>query len=327
MNRKTVAIGLLVILVVPVIFFISPNTKHHTASTSANVSEIDPKDENFSTSISFDQRELQLDHEVVQFKIIFHENDSINISSFIKIEQSGRGLEPQACLLILTNGSTSIFEKTNVTFLYYVPSAILFDVTIFGHRIAFGGQLFYKLLNRTRFRIGIMNEQHKEVNVKNSEAWYLTIAEFNRKPGTVLTIKIRSLSSSPIIELIQTERHSNIGFFSALDNDFEGRYIGLRLPLLPFGFSIANNLHKEVTTSLGSVIYFCSVGHAKGRIKVEAPHNRTYLNLNNRIALFSYYGDWNGTWNFFASGVGFPWKHYVILFYADINPHLKLRNE
>jgi hypothetical protein len=326
MNTKIVTLGLLLMLVIPVIFFINPSTEHHIVSTSATVFGTGPKDENHSTSITVDQKDLQLDQEVVQFKIIFYKDDRINVSCFLKIQQSGIDLEPQACLLILTNGTETLFRKTNVSLLLNIPSAILFDTTIFGHRIAFGGRVFYKLLNLTRFRVGAAMGQYNDVHVQKGDVWYLTMAEANRKPGGILTITVRSLSSSPSIELVQIDRHSNIGFYSALDNDFEGRYMGFKLPILPFGFSVANNLHKEVVTSRGSVIYFCSVGHAKGRMKVEAPNNKTYLNLNNKLALFTYCGNLKGTWNFYTSGVGFPWKHNVMLFYADVDPHLQLRN-
>jgi hypothetical protein len=326
MNPKITVSGIVVIVVIPLLFFINTNTDHNITPLIENNSENEPEDNHYQSLISIDQNELRLNHEVIQYKVIFHENDTINVSASLVLQQLGKDFEPQACLLILTNGTASVFKKSNVSFLFYVPSPILFDVTIFGHRIAFGGRLFFKLLNHTRYRIGINRELYDDVQVKKGDAWFLTIANFNSKPGEKLTVDFTSLSSSKSMELVQIDRHTNIDFYSALDNDFEGRYMGFKIPFLPFGFSVANNLYKEVITSRGSVVYFCSAGHAKGRIKVAAPNSKVYLNANNKMASFTYCGNLTGSWNFSASGFGFPWKHMVVLFYADVDPRIKMRN-
>jgi hypothetical protein len=324
MNMKVTALALLVILMVPMIFFLNTNTDQHRVPAFTTLSRAVQENANTTSHLIIDQKDLQLDHEVIQYKIIFHKNDIINVSTRLLIQQSGNDVEPKSCLLICTNGTSSIFEKSNVSFLFYVPSALLLDVTMFRHRIAIGGSIFFRILNHTRFRIGIARELSNDVTVKNGDVWYLTLADTDKSPGEQLIFTCISLSSSASMEIIQLERHSDIGFYSALDNDFEGHYLGFKLPFLPFGVSIASNLHKEVNTLRGSVVYFCSVGHLRGRIRIEAPNNRTYLNANNGMALFTYCGNWTGTWNFSSSGVGFPWKHNVMLFYADVDPHIKL---
>jgi hypothetical protein len=324
MNTKIYVCGLLLMLVIPVLFFVQTYTQHPIASLFANFPDDESNITSYSDHIIVDQAQIQLNHEVIQYKIIFHQNDTINVSTFLALQQFGRDYDPQACLLILANGTTSIFRKSNVSFLFYVPSAILFDATLFGHRITFGGRLFFKLLNHTRYRIGISRYLSNDAEVKKGDVWYLTMAVFHSKPGEQMKLALTSLSSSPSMELIQLNRHTNIGFYSSLDNDFEGRYMGVKLPFLPFGFSVANNLHTEVLTTKGSFLYFCSVGHAKGRMKVHTPDNKTYLNVNNKISLFFYYGNLTGRWEFSASGIGFPWKHLVMLFYADIDPYITL---
>jgi len=287
MNMKVTALALLVILMIPLIFFLNNSTDQHRAPTSMTLAGIDHENDNTTSHLVIDQKDLQLNHEVIQYKIVFHENDTINVSARLLIQQSGNDVEPKACLLICTNGTSSVFEKSNVSFLFYVPSALLLDVTMFRHRISIGGSIFYRLLNLTRFRIGVAEESSNDVTVKNGDVWYLTLAELNNKPGEQLMFTCVSLSSTASMEIIPLERHADLGFYSALDNDFEGRYLGFKLPFLPFGFSIANNLHKEVSTLRGSVVYFCSVGHLRGRIRVETPDNRTYLNENNGMALFT----------------------------------------
>jgi len=324
MNVKIMAILVIVILFVPVLFFLRMDERHSFTTVSGDVSEDEQEPHHGSYQVVIDQKQLQLHHEVVQYQVVFHENDTINVSAVMALQQLGTDLTPQASLFILSNGTASIVEKSTVSFLFHVPSALFFDATVLRHRFAFGGRFFFKLLNLTRFRIGASLAKYEEVPVKKGDIWFLTIAVFASKPGEVLTIVFRSLSSSLSMELVETERHTNIGFYSALDSDFEGRYVGFKLPLLPFGFSRADDLCKEVTTSKGSLLYFCSVGHVKGRLKVEAPNQKFYLNTNDNMAVFSYCGNLTGRWNFSASGFGFPWKHLVFLFYVDVDPHIRM---
>jgi len=325
MNTKIKAILVIVILFVPVLFFLRVDERHSlTTTVLGGASEDGQELDHVTDKVVLDQKQLQLHHEVVQYQVVFHENDTINISAFLALQHLGTDFTPQASLFILTNGTTSIIKKSTVSFLLYVPSALLFDATVLRRRFAFGGRIFFKLLNLTRFRVGVSLEKYEEVAVKKGDIWFLTIAVSASKPGEILTIVFRSLSSSLSMELVEIERHTNIGFYSALDNDFEGRYMGVKLPFLPFGFSRADDLHKEVTTSKGSVLYFCSMGHVKGRLKVEAPNQKVYLNTNNNMAVFSYCGNLTGRWNFSASGFGFPWKHLVFLYYVDVDPHIRM---
>jgi hypothetical protein len=239
------------------------------------------------------------------------------------LQQEAKDFEKMASLLILTNGTSSVFKKYNVIFLQDVPLGLIIDMTAVGHRISIGGRLFYKLLSFTNFRIGTFNQIFQNTNVKKGDVWYLTMAEYYNKPDEELKIAFKSLLLLSSMELVQLDRHTNMNYYSAMDNEFEGRYFGFKFPFLPFGFSIARNLEKEIKTSKGSVVYFCSIGHAKGKIEVSLPNNKTYVNTNKRMALFEYCGNQTGNWKFFASGVGFPWKHFVVLFYVDVDPHIK----
>jgi hypothetical protein len=325
MNLKVAVLIGMLIFVVPLIFFLgSTNTTPYRSFEHANVSENANDSITYDSYLKIDQKNLSLNHEVMQFKIIFHENDTINVTTMMILQQTGKDFEPQGCLLILSNGNSGIFDEEEVSLLYDVPFGVLFDATFLGHRLAIGGRMFHALLTFTRLRIGTLRQLFKDVEVKKGDVWYLTLAEFNRKPEEELKIVFRSLTESPSMELVQLDRHSDIGFYSALDSDFEGRYIGFKLPFLPFGFSVANHLHTEVVTSRGSVVYFCSVGHSRGRIEVKMPDNKTYVSVQEKIIVFSYAGNLTGVWNFSASGVGFPWKHMVVLFYADVDPHLQL---
>lgn len=124
------------------------------------------------------------------------------------------------------------------------------------------------------------------------------------------------------MEITQIDRHNNMGFYTSINNDFDGKYFGFKfIPYLPFGLSIAKNLQKEITTTNGSIIYFNSAFHRKGQISIET-QGETATNNKKNSASIIYCGNQTGTFKFSASGVGFPWKHFVTLFYVDINPHI-----
>jgi hypothetical protein len=325
MNKKITALAVLLLIGLPFLIVSFSNTKTSESLTpsSVNNSDITNTALQYSDNIIIDQKDIQLNHEVIQYKIIFHDNDTINVSALMIVQQTGKDFEPRTCMLILTNGSVSIFNNKSVWMVSDIPAGLIIDITMFGHRIAAGGRLFHKLLNYTRLRIGSSQQLFKNANVKNGDVWYLTLANLNRKPEEALKISFRSVSSSLSMELVQLDRHSNMGFYSSLDNDFEGRYTGVKFPFLPYGFSIANNLHTEVVTTKGSILSFCSVGHTKGRMEINTPYNKTYVSTERRMLLFNYAGNQTGKWYFSASGIGFPWKHLVWLFYIDVDPYMK----
>lgn len=318
---KVAGIVIILISITASIFFVDHRAITSIIPTFVNDSESRVKTANYTSHIALDQKDLKLDHEVIQFKIIFHEKDTINVSVQLAIEEMFR--EPTACLMMITNGSTSIFGNTTVLSFSYLPTGTIVDTTIFHYRFIFGGKLFHKLLSFTRFRIGQAVKLSKNVQVQSGDVWFLTMVELNSKLGEELKVAFRSLMSFSSMELVQLNRSSNLGFFSSLDNDFEGIYMGFKIPFLPFGFSIAHNLHKEVILLKGGLINFASVGHRKGKITVEMPNGKIYTNPNKMVAIFSYCGNQTGTWKFSASGWGFPWKHVVVLFYIDVDPHIK----
>ena len=313
---------LIIALIIVVLFlFITANqTKSINPLTIPEEKPLPPISQ-YSNNIYIDQEQLDLNNEAIQYQIIFHRNDTINISLKMTLQQTGLDFQPMCSFLMITDGNKSVFTNATMFFLSDVPTGAIIDTNIFGKRISIGGKLFNRILSKTRFHIGSSCYYTEDIRVKNNTVWFLTIAQLDNTHKEFLATSIKSNYEG--MELIQTERTDRMGFYTSFNNDFDGKYFGFKfIPYLPFGFSIAKNLQKEITTTEGSIIYFSSIGHRKGQISIET-QNETFTNTNKRSAAFIYCGNLTGTWKFSASGVGFPWKHVVCLFYADINPHIK----
>lgn len=322
MTFKTIptilTISILIILIP--IFLLTTQTTEITIVPPHNYPQ-KPLATHYVNNIYLDQEQLNLNNEVIQYQIIFHRNDTINISLQMILQQTGIDFQPMCSFLMLTDGNKSVFKNTTMFFLYDIPTGSIIDANILGKRISIGGKLFNRILSKTRFHIGSACYYTEDIKVKNNTVWFLTIAQLDNTHKEILATSIKSNYEG--MEIIQTERTNDMGFYTCVNNDFDGKYFGFKfLPYLPFGFSIAKNLQKEITTTKGSIIYFSSIGHRKGQISIEI-QNETFTNTNKRSATFIYCGNQTGTWKFSASGIGFPWKHFVTLFYIDIDPHMK----
>lgn len=252
-------------------------------------------DKTHDSYIELDQSDLKLDHEVVQYRILFHENDTIKVNAHLGYRVIDT--ETVAYLLYLSNGIDTLIE----------PLIMLHEPV--------GGKLRYKILN-----VGKDKDLSATKSVENGDVWYLTIGVYNSKKEEI-TVSFESELNS--MELIELDKHSKIEYFSVWNRkDFSGFYFGVKLFILPFGFSIARNIEKSITLNDGAIIWFMSIGHLIGNIKVNTPYGN-YNDNRNPFAEYRYAGNQTGTWTFKASGIGFPFKHAIILFYADINPHIQ----
>lgn len=253
--------------------------------------------ETYEHYIKIDQSNLKLDHEVVQYKIIFHENDTVDF--FGRVRYRIVEVEPVAYFLCLTDG------KKN-----------LVNITLFIHE-PIGGKLRYKLLN-----VGQTNDVNTIESVSKGDVWYLTIAVFNSKKEEITAL---FQTSTYCMELVELERHSEIEYLSAWQRDFDGLYLGVKLLLLPFGISIARNVGKIIITTRGTIVKFLSACHLICRLNVIAPDGAHGGYMSEKgMARYMYLGNQTGAWSFETSGIGFPFKHIIMLFYIDIDPHIRL---
>ncbi len=273
--------------------------------------EPEPDTETYESSIEIHQSHLCLDHEVIQYKFLFHDNATVTVDA--RVAYIIRDLKPVAYLFYLTDGEKRL---TNFSYCTHVPTGTILDITTRRNHFKIGGRLLYRLIN-----IGRDVPIDKTFSVASGDEWYLTIGVYRSIKEEEIFFKLKS--NKPCIEIIPLERHDKIGYFSSWNNDFSGTYIGFKLPFLPFGFSFADSLEKEITTTRGTIVSFLSVAHLKGKIVVRLPEGSFYSNSDRWSAGFSYEGNNTGTWAFKASGIGFPWKHIVMLFYADVNPHIQ----
>jgi hypothetical protein len=284
-----------------------PSPTDNIQNTGLEISEI--KD-----SIEINQDDLQLNHEVVQFKIIFHDSDTINISIHMSLLQ--KDMQEKAFFIMLTDGTKSLISvDTDMLLLFYVPLSII-DITTPMRRLCFGKPLLYLFSNK--INLGLQKITTNVVSAKKNDTWYLTIAVLTKTEGDI-TIKFKSQHQS--MEILQTQRHSNLDFYSSYNNGFSGKYFGIKFFI--FGFSLAKNINKQIETKTGSIIHFISAGHTKGDINVQGPNEIAYSDDKRFITTYTYHGNATGQWVFSANGRSFLWKYGIILFYIDIDPHFR----
>jgi hypothetical protein len=265
----------------------------------------------YQDSFTISQDQLHLDHEFVQYRIRIQENASINIQ--MNITHVMLDFQPVCYRMYLTNGTDFVTNETQISDTQ-VLAGILFDASILGHRIIIGGRQFMK-----HIPYGVMQTRNETVNATKGDIWYLTIIVLRKK---LETVDFTALASTPCMEVEQTVRGRNLGFFSAWDGDFDGLYVGIKLlPLTPFGISFAY-IKKKILTQTGALFEFISAFHRRGGISITVPHGTTITQTGRRLCLYSGFINVSGQWEFTAWGYGFPYKHLVTLFYADVDPHI-----
>ncbi len=314
---KIITLGIAVICIAPLII-----TNQNETKETNNIQEtLKEENENlYLSSYNFSQKKLNLDHEFVQYKIIFHENTTVNYKYFLKYRI--KDLHPHYYFITFTDGKKGIMERevegkfyeTPILGYSMIPSGILMDLNLGKLRFSIG-KLLFKILP-----IGNVDSIKGEVEVNNGTEWFLTLGVYHKGIDEKFYISLES--EKKCLEIIKLDRDNRIEYLSAVNGDFSGLYLGLKI--LSRGFSRAKNLKTTITTTKGSVISFCSVGHISGRIEVIGPDGKIYNKNTRKLASFQYYGNQTGTWKLSSSGFGFPWKHIVSLFYIDVDPHFYL---
>ena len=313
---KILTITVIIIILLSILTFsivTKDNQTENKTMTKNTEEQINTKQ--YTNTIEITQQEIQLDYEVIQYKIIFHEDDTINVYLYGQI--LSKSLGEKLFLISITDGRDSIIQKIDKNhyhiFLIHLPVG-RFEITT--PRFKFVGKLplIFKLRN-----VGLKDYCIGDVDVKKNDTWYLTIAVVSQKE-TDIQIKLKSENKS--MELLQIERHSKLGFYSANHNDFDGKYYSISYG--GFGITYAKNLNKKIETTDGSFIYFSSISHKKGDVKIQTP-DKTILSSNNKkVIQYIYIGNNTGVWSFTANGrnlLGF--KYMIILFYIDINTYSK----
>lgn len=277
-----------------------------------------PQNESISYSnlVEFNQDALQLQKEVVQFEIKFHQDDVVDVSSHMSVYYVDETITSVYCLL--TDGEKPLLEPPGGPF--YVPYR-KYSIITPRMRLSVGKFWFVKLLNdrEGKTRIGAQWNVSGQFDVEAGDIWYLTLAVPTSAEKSGYSVVFNSLNKS--MEVTQLVRHNNLGLYSANYNQFSGKYYGIKLSW--FGGFVVCDVTKEITTKDGSIVEIYVAGHMKGNMMVHLPNGEEIPFSKRGIMHYSYLGNESGTWMVTVKG----WSIYLImdvwLLYIDIDPHLK----
>ena len=309
-------------LMIPLILYICLNQSYgtplETLQKEESIKKLPSESDTNQKTIELTQTDMQLDHEVIQYKIIFHEKERINVSIHLFLRQTG--MENKVFFLMLTDGNKSILpNQVDMLYLSYVPMGLI-DITTKNSRFIVGQHLVKRILQQ--LQIGMEKTIKADRAVMKNDAWYLTIAALTPAEGDI-TVKLSSLHES--MECIQLERHTNLELYTAYDTDFSGTYLGMKFFL--FGCSYAKNLARHIETTTGSILHFASGGHSRGKITVQHPDGSISSNDDRFLATYTYHGNETGHWGFTANGWSLRWKYGITLFVIDNDPHFRYSSQ
>ena len=269
----------------------------------------EPEEIEYDDSFSVSQRSLGLDHEYIQYEILFHEDDTIKVD--ISMTYEANSFENLFYLVYLSDGRK---ELTYKTFLQHEPTAKI-DITNARKRFSF---LHTPSSNERSFS--------KTFSVNENDTWYLTIVVY--KSGTE-TIEVSLKSRESSLEMISSETGDTMEYFTTQDADFSGRFLRRYRGVSIFGLGYASGkVTKTITTTEGSLFY-CNVNNfIDADIIVTHPNGKTYQHASKKVGKFmqnnTHYFEGTSTagdWIFNIDVKSFPKKASASLFYIDINPH------
>jgi len=312
--KKIITISIIPLLIISgYLICTCPNSNQNSIEKNLLGKKSSNESNGYSNFIEFDQRSLQLQHEVVQFKIIFLDNDTVDVSLFMYVSYVDQIITSN--YFLLTNGVKPIMKPR---ILSYVPERKYVIIT---PRIQFSIGKFWliKMLNdrNGKHRIGSSCTDSDHFYVHAGDIWYLTLAvpTSSEKSGFNVTFK----STQHSMHFIESVRHSDLGFYAANYYQFSGNYYAIKFSFLG-GCSICN-INKEMTTRNGSIIDFCVAAHRKGSMIVKQPNREEISNKNKGFIHYGYLGNATGDWKFNFKGWSIYFRIAAMLLYIDIDPH------
>ena len=265
----------------------------------------------YANLLTFDQQELQLKHEVVQYEIKFHHQDVVNVSVSMYVRYIDRTITSE--YFLLTDGEKPLFRPL---LLFYVPERKYSLITPRFH-LSFGQFFLWKFLDhRGKIFMGSGGTFSKDFSVHDGESWYLTMGVPTTAEQSIYSVVFTSENTS--MDVSQLTRHDKLGFYSADYHQFSGKYYALKLLFLG-GFSICD-VNREATTTSGLIISMFAVGHRKGSMTITLP-NRTALQSDQKRAIVvNYIGNQSGVWQMRVKGWSLYFRMAVLFLYIDIDP-------
>lgn len=265
----------------------------------------------YSNHIDFNQDDLQLKKEVVQFKITFHQDDVVEVKSKVAVLYVDETVTSVYCLL--TNGEKPLLIPQGF---WYVPERKYHIITP-KIRLSVGKIWLTKLLQG---KIGSVDEKSGHFDVQAGESWYLTLAVPTPSQEIGFSVVFSSVYES--MEVTELTRHGNVGLYTAAFNEFQGRYYSLKIRAL-FGGSVCD-VSKEITVRDGSIMYLWVAGHRKGSLDVSLPTGEQRHFSHEGIMVYVFIGNDSGTWRFAVKGWSVYYRMAVLLLSIDIEPYCRI---
>jgi len=268
------------------------------------------KSTNYTNHVEFNNDVLQLKKEAVQFKITFHQNDSVDVSLKIVTMYVDETITCVYCLL--TDGAQSLLEPRCIAF---IPERrfLLLTPKI---RLSIGKWWLPNIFPDT---VGQPNNASKQFDVQAGDTWYLTLAVPTTSEKSYFSVVFESTNGS--MEVTQLARHRNVGFYTPTFKQFSGKYYAIKLGIL--GGGSACDISKEITIRNGSTLQCVVAGHRKGTMTVYPPSGEKIQLDEKGMIRYIFLGNVTGTWKFAVKGWSLYFRMVVFLFYIDIDPHVR----
>ena len=265
----------------------------------------------YAKRLEFDQQDLQLQKEVVQYKIEFHQDGIVNVSVRMFVRYIDKTITSE--YFLLTDGEKPLLAPSP---LEYIPERKYVVVTP-RIQLSMGRFLLLKLLNdRGKLAMGASENVSHDFLVHDGDCWYLTMAVPTTADQGMFSVIFKSTNES--MESTLLTRHGKVGFYAANYNQFSGKYYSLKLSFLG-GFSVCN-VNKEASTTTGSIITLTAAGHRRGSMTVQLPNGTEMQSNQEGIIVFNYIGNRSGTWRMWVKGWSVYFRMFVSFLYIDIDP-------
>jgi hypothetical protein len=309
---KTIVIISVIVLLSSSTFLILTNKEIDNAATlkTEEIALLQNNSTSFHDLVEFNNDELQLKNEVIQFKITFHQKDVVDVTVKTVAYYVDETMTAAYCLL--TDGEKPLINSSCTC---YIPERKYLVVTP-KMRVSIGKWWIAKLL---KDKIGQSSNDSKQFNVQAGESWYLTLAVPTSSEKSYFSLIFRSINDS--MEVTQLTRHRNVGLYSPSFNQFSGKYYAIKFSFLG-GASICD-ISKEITVREGSIIHLVVAGQNKGEILVDLPNGEKTQFSQGGIITYIFLGNETGNWKFTVNGWSLYFRMAIMLLYIDIDPHVK----
>lgn len=257
--------------------------------------------------VTFSQQTEQLNGEVVQYEITFHNDTAIYYDMNISYQLTSTGTV--FYLIYLTDGK----QLTKTIHISDEGCGKLIDVTTF---------LKHRKVGKNINKNG-ETSLSDSIQVTNNTVWYLTFAVAR---STNESISVVFKTKKECMEIKSLGRKDSVTLVSALNADYkDGKFIGRYRGYSLFGIGASHgSVNKEIPVTNGGIICVDMKNYYQGMMKVStisgSKSSESYEPGEASI-LLSTTDNNTKTWLVEANTFGFPKKSSILTFVVDVNPH------